>query len=224
MGKDIMVALFATTAGFTVSGILSNLYRLIVRKPENNIARAGSFRGDGRRRPQRPARERRCQAEGEILLAMGVLARRRDQRLLELRDRDLRAETSTLRCRRTTNIVVIPGRATRQCREGKGTQVERERSIYPPGFPSLGPLALRAVLAGNDNEFTAPSASPPPADGARCRRRRGARRRSPARAPAARRCRPTPDMPLSRSVWSGSPVRIMVERQPSRVSSILSCP
>lgn len=29
-----MVALFATTAGFTVSGILANLYRLLVRKPK----------------------------------------------------------------------------------------------------------------------------------------------------------------------------------------------
>ena len=43
MVKDLMVALFATTAGFTVSGILSNLYRLIVKKPDNNIARAGYF-------------------------------------------------------------------------------------------------------------------------------------------------------------------------------------
>ena len=42
-GRDLMVTLFATTAGFTVSGILANLYRLIVRKPENNVARGAYF-------------------------------------------------------------------------------------------------------------------------------------------------------------------------------------
>ncbi len=35
---------------------------------------------------------------------------------------------------------------------GKGTQVDRPVSIYPPGFPSLEPLALQAVLAGNDKK------------------------------------------------------------------------
>jgi hypothetical protein len=35
-GRDMMVVLFATTAGFTVSGILANLYRLIVGgKPQS---------------------------------------------------------------------------------------------------------------------------------------------------------------------------------------------
>ena len=40
MGKDLMVALFATTAGFTVSGILANLYRLLVRKPEPGASKS----------------------------------------------------------------------------------------------------------------------------------------------------------------------------------------
>jgi hypothetical protein len=31
LGRDVLVVLFATAAGFTVSGILSNLYRLITR-------------------------------------------------------------------------------------------------------------------------------------------------------------------------------------------------
>ena len=36
-GKDLMVVLFATTAGFTASGILANLYRLIVGdKPQSS--------------------------------------------------------------------------------------------------------------------------------------------------------------------------------------------
>jgi hypothetical protein len=30
-------------------------------------------------------------------------------------------------------------------------------------------------------------------------------------------------MPFNRSVWSGSPVSTIVERQPRRVKSILSC-
>jgi hypothetical protein len=35
-GKDLMVVLFATTAGFTASGILANLYRLIAGdKPQS---------------------------------------------------------------------------------------------------------------------------------------------------------------------------------------------
>ena len=36
-GKDLMVVLFATTAGFTASGILANLYRLIAGdKPQSS--------------------------------------------------------------------------------------------------------------------------------------------------------------------------------------------
>ncbi len=39
--KDLMVALFALATGFTASGILANLYRLIVgEKREDNVARA----------------------------------------------------------------------------------------------------------------------------------------------------------------------------------------
>ncbi len=34
---------------------------------------------------------------------------------------------------------------------GTGTQVDSSRSIFPPWLPSLEPLALRAILAGNDN-------------------------------------------------------------------------
>jgi hypothetical protein len=43
MGWDLMVALFATASGFTVSGILANLYRLIVKKPEGNVGRGAYF-------------------------------------------------------------------------------------------------------------------------------------------------------------------------------------
>jgi hypothetical protein len=43
MGRDLMVALFATTAGFTVSGILANLYRLIVKTPDNNNVTRGAY-------------------------------------------------------------------------------------------------------------------------------------------------------------------------------------
>ena len=39
MYHDAMVALFALTAGFTASGILSNAYRLIASKPETTVAR-----------------------------------------------------------------------------------------------------------------------------------------------------------------------------------------
>ncbi len=39
-GRDMMVVLFATTAGFTASGILANLYRLIVGdKPQSSDRR-----------------------------------------------------------------------------------------------------------------------------------------------------------------------------------------
>ncbi len=39
MGRDLMVVLFATTAGFTASGILANFYRLVARKPESAAGR-----------------------------------------------------------------------------------------------------------------------------------------------------------------------------------------
>jgi hypothetical protein len=38
MYRDIMVFLFATAAGFTASGIVANLYRIIVRKKSDTIA------------------------------------------------------------------------------------------------------------------------------------------------------------------------------------------
>ena len=43
LGRDIMVVLFATTAGFTASGILANLYRLVARKPESTAGRTAYF-------------------------------------------------------------------------------------------------------------------------------------------------------------------------------------
>jgi uncharacterized protein DUF6949 len=40
LGRDAFVALFATTTGFTASGILANLYRLVVaKKPETPSGR-----------------------------------------------------------------------------------------------------------------------------------------------------------------------------------------
>jgi hypothetical protein len=39
--KDILLVAFSTLAGFTASGILANLYRLVARKPETAIGRAG---------------------------------------------------------------------------------------------------------------------------------------------------------------------------------------
>jgi len=36
--KDLMVALFAMTAGFTASGILANLYRLVVGEKRDGTA------------------------------------------------------------------------------------------------------------------------------------------------------------------------------------------
>ena len=36
MLHDLMVVLFATTAGFTASGIIANIYRLIVKKKAEN--------------------------------------------------------------------------------------------------------------------------------------------------------------------------------------------
>jgi uncharacterized protein DUF6949 len=38
---NAMVALFAMTAGFTVSGIVANLYRLLVKQKEVGLARIG---------------------------------------------------------------------------------------------------------------------------------------------------------------------------------------
>ncbi len=37
--RDIIVILFSIAAGFTVSGIVANLYRLIADKPEGNVAK-----------------------------------------------------------------------------------------------------------------------------------------------------------------------------------------
>ena len=41
MFKDIFLIGFSTLAGFTASGILANLYRLIAKKPETTAGRAG---------------------------------------------------------------------------------------------------------------------------------------------------------------------------------------
>jgi hypothetical protein len=42
MYRDVMVVLFATTAGFTASGIVANLYRILVKtKAESLSARIG---------------------------------------------------------------------------------------------------------------------------------------------------------------------------------------
>jgi hypothetical protein len=37
--RDILLVAFATVAGFTVSGILANIYRLVARKPETFAGR-----------------------------------------------------------------------------------------------------------------------------------------------------------------------------------------
>ena len=39
MVRDIFVVLFAITAGFTASGIMANLYRLVAKKSESTPAR-----------------------------------------------------------------------------------------------------------------------------------------------------------------------------------------
>jgi hypothetical protein len=39
MIRDLFVVLFATTAGFTASGIVANTYRLLAEKPENPFAK-----------------------------------------------------------------------------------------------------------------------------------------------------------------------------------------
>ena len=39
MSRDIVVVLFAVTAGFTASGIAANLYRLVARKSDTTSAR-----------------------------------------------------------------------------------------------------------------------------------------------------------------------------------------
>lgn len=49
------------------------------------------------------------------------------------------------------NKFVIPGRAMRKHREGKGTQVVSTARCLIPGSPSLAPRAERAMLAGDDN-------------------------------------------------------------------------
>lgn len=43
MLKDILLVGFATLAGFTASGIIANLYRLIAGKPETTGGRIGYF-------------------------------------------------------------------------------------------------------------------------------------------------------------------------------------
>ena len=43
IGGDLMVVLFATTAGFTTSGILANTYRLIANKPESGAAKGAYY-------------------------------------------------------------------------------------------------------------------------------------------------------------------------------------
>jgi cation transport ATPase len=39
MVRDILVVLFATTAGLTAAGILANFYRMVARKPETVLER-----------------------------------------------------------------------------------------------------------------------------------------------------------------------------------------
>ena len=41
--RDVTVVLFATASGFTASGILGNLYRLLVREPETAAAKAAYY-------------------------------------------------------------------------------------------------------------------------------------------------------------------------------------
>ena len=41
MYRDIWVVAFATLAGFTASGILANLYRLLAKKPETTAGQLG---------------------------------------------------------------------------------------------------------------------------------------------------------------------------------------
>ena len=41
MYRDILLVAFATLAGFTASGILANLYRMIAKKPETLGGRLG---------------------------------------------------------------------------------------------------------------------------------------------------------------------------------------
>ncbi len=41
MYKDIFLVAFCTLAGFTASGILANLYRLLAKKPDTAVGRVG---------------------------------------------------------------------------------------------------------------------------------------------------------------------------------------
>jgi hypothetical protein len=41
--RDIVVVLFATTSGFTASGILANLYRLVADKPESGAGKTAYY-------------------------------------------------------------------------------------------------------------------------------------------------------------------------------------
>ena len=43
MYKDLFLVSFSMVAGYTVSGILANLYRLIAKKPETAGGKAGYF-------------------------------------------------------------------------------------------------------------------------------------------------------------------------------------
>ena len=42
-GGDLLVVLFATTAGFTTSGILANAYRLVASKPASGAAKGAYY-------------------------------------------------------------------------------------------------------------------------------------------------------------------------------------
>jgi hypothetical protein len=41
--RDVVVVLFATSAGFTASGILANFYRLVAPKSESAVARTAYY-------------------------------------------------------------------------------------------------------------------------------------------------------------------------------------
>jgi hypothetical protein len=43
LGRDLMVAMFATTTGFTASGILANVYRLVAREPQSGQAKSAYY-------------------------------------------------------------------------------------------------------------------------------------------------------------------------------------
>jgi hypothetical protein len=43
IGRDLVVVLYSTAAGFTASGILANAYRLVADKPESGAAKSAYF-------------------------------------------------------------------------------------------------------------------------------------------------------------------------------------